>query len=154
MHGSLDDVEQQRIVSDFARESSPVRVLITGDVASEGVNLHRQCHHLIHYELPWSLIRIEQRNGRIDRYGQHHSPQIAMMVLEPSDAKFSGDIRVLKSLMDKEHEAHLALGEASSLMGQYSAVREEDAIRAVLAGKKELGDVLRSADDVAAGQGD
>ena len=61
------DVEQQEIVENFKLETSPVRVLVTGDVASEGVNLHAQCHHLIHYDIPWSLIRIEQRNGRIDR---------------------------------------------------------------------------------------
>ena len=59
-----------------SRQTRPIRVLVTGDVASEGVNLHAQCHHLIHFDIPWSLIRIEQRNGRIDRYGQLHPPRI------------------------------------------------------------------------------
>ena len=68
--------EQQKIVEEFALADAPVRVLLTGDVASEGVNLHRQCHHLIHYDIPWRLIRIEQRNGRIDRYGQEHQPAV------------------------------------------------------------------------------
>jgi superfamily II DNA/RNA helicase len=60
LHGGLTDIEQQDIVSDFKKASSPVRVLITGDLASEGVNLHAQCHELVHYDIPWSLIRIEQ----------------------------------------------------------------------------------------------
>lgn len=154
MYGGLDDMEQQRVVDEFARERSDVRVLITGDVASEGVNLHRQCHNLIHYELPWSLIRIEQRNGRIDRYGQKHSPQIAMMVMEPSDPNFSGDVRILSSLMEKEHEAHKALGQASSLMGEYSQTREEEQIRQVLAGQKNLDDVVRSVEDIEEGDED
>ena len=64
MHAGLTDEEQQRVVDEFKQAGSPVRVLVTGDVASEGVNLHAQCHHLIHYDIPWSLIRIEQRNGR------------------------------------------------------------------------------------------
>ena len=74
LHGGFSDVEQQEIVDVFKLETSPIRVLLTGDVASEGVNLHAQCHHLIHYDIPWCLIRIEQRNGRIDRYGQKHPP--------------------------------------------------------------------------------
>ncbi len=86
---------------------------MTGDVASEGVNLHAQCHELIHYDIPWSLIRIEQRNGRIDRYGQSVSPQITTLLLDPSDPGFSGDVRVLTRLMEKEDQAHRALGDAA-----------------------------------------
>ncbi len=149
MHGSLPDVEQQRIVDDFSREHSPVRVLITGDVASEGVNLHKQCHNLIHYDLPWSLIRIEQRNGRIDRCGQRHSPRIAMLVLQPTDDKFSGDIRILSALLEREHEAHRALGDSASLMGKYSVSAEEKEIERVLSGQKSLDEVLHAPEDIA-----
>ena len=148
MHGSLGDMEQQRVVDEFSRESSPLRVLITGDVASEGVNLHKQCHNLIHYDLPWSLIRIEQRNGRIDRYGQRNSPRIAMLVLQPTDERFSGDIRILSALLEREHEAHHALGESSSLMGKYSISAEEKEIEKVLAGRQNLDDVLLAPEEV------
>ena len=83
LHGGLTDEEQQDVVESFKQASSPIRVLVTGDVASEGVNLHTQCHELIHFDIPWSLIRIEQRNGRIDRYGQKHPPQITTLLLDP-----------------------------------------------------------------------
>src|SRR5690606_35212362 len=69
LDGSVSEVDQQEIVESFKQSGSPIRILITGDIASEGVNLHAQCHELIHFDIPWSLIRIEQRNGRIDRYG-------------------------------------------------------------------------------------
>lgn len=151
MHGGLPDDEQQRIVEAFKQEQSDVRVLVTGDVASEGVNLHAQCHELVHYDIPWSLIRIEQRNGRIDRYGQKHAPRITTLLLDPTSEGFAGDVRVLKRLMDKEHEAHTALGDVASLMGQYDVKSEEDEIRKVLAGQKDLDDVVQSVEEVAAG---
>ncbi len=46
LHGGLTDEEQQDVVESFKKASSPIRVLITGDLASEGVNLHEQCHEL------------------------------------------------------------------------------------------------------------
>lgn len=151
LHGQLSDELQQSIVESFKQEHSPIRVLVTGDVASEGVNLHLQCHNLIHYDIPWSLIRIEQRNGRIDRYGQRTSPQITTLLLDSGDDKFSGDIRVLQSLVSKEHEAHKILGEAGSLMGEYLDEREEKAILEVLRGAKTLDDVVATPDQVLSG---
>ncbi|WFN91657.1 helicase-related protein [Gordonia sihwensis] len=151
LHGGLSDVEQQEIVDSFKLETSPIRVLVTGDVASEGVNLHAQCHHLIHYDIPWSLIRIEQRNGRIDRYGQQHPPVISSLILEPSDPEFSGDLRVLSRLLERENLAHGTLGDVASLMGKHSVADEETAIRDVLLGKSTLDEQIRDVDDVAAG---
>jgi hypothetical protein len=151
LHGGLSDVEQQEIVDSFKLETSPIRVLVTGDVASEGVNLHAQCHHLIHYDIPWSLIRIEQRNGRIDRYGQKHPPVISSLILEPSDPDFSGDLRVLSRLLERENQAHSTLGDVASLMGKHSVTEEENVIRDVLAKGIKLEDAVRSAEEVAAG---
>ncbi|WP_350279109.1 SNF2-related protein [Kribbella sp. HUAS MG21] len=153
MHGGLSDVVQQEIVESFKQESSPIRVLVTGDVASEGVNLHTQCHELIHFDIPWSLIRIEQRNGRIDRYGQKHPPQITTLLLNPDSEQFAGDIRILRSLVEKEHEAHRALGDSASLMGEYDVLAEERAIRDVLAGKRDFDDVVRTPDQIRAEDG-
>lgn len=148
MHGGLPDEEQQRIVEAFKQAHAPVRVLLTGDVASEGVNLHAQCHELVHFDIPWSLIRIEQRNGRIDRYGQRHRPRITTLLLDPTSPGFAGDIRVLGKLVDKEYQAHTALGDVASLMGKYDVGSEEDAIRRVLAHELSLDDAVRSVEEV------
>lgn len=56
-------------------------VLISTDAAAEGLNLHQQCHHLIHLELPFNPNRLEQRNGRIDRYGQQQDPIVRYLFL-------------------------------------------------------------------------
>jgi ERCC4-related helicase len=152
LHGGLSDIEQQELIDSFKLETSPIRVLVTGDVASEGVNLHAQCHHLIHYDIPWSLIRIEQRNGRIDRYGQKHPPVISSLILEPSDPEFSGDLRVLSRLLERENQAHETLGDVASLMGKHSVTEEENAIRDVLVKGADVDAVVRTAAEVAAGE--
>lgn len=150
MHGGLSDEEQLRIVDSFKQTTSPIRILVTGDVASEGVNLHLQCHELIHYDIPWSLIRIEQRNGRIDRYGQTKPPRITTLLLDPDTETFGGDLRVLSRLVEREEEAHTALGDTSWLMGEFSVRAEEDAIRDVLAGRRDFDDTVRSPEDALA----
>ncbi|WP_376871802.1 helicase-related protein [Albirhodobacter sp. R86504] len=63
--GSVEaDVRTQEVIDAFGQEKSPIRIMIASDMASEGLNLHFQCHRLIHFDLPWSLLRFQQRNGR------------------------------------------------------------------------------------------
>ncbi|MFD1086012.1 DEAD/DEAH box helicase [Micromonospora andamanensis] len=123
LHGSQSDDAQQRIVKDFALADTDVRVLLTSDIAAEGVNLHRQCHNLIHFDVPWSLITIEQRNGRIDRYGQKTSPQIRVLLHRSANPNHEADERVARVLTVKEDAAHRTLGESAALMG----LRDEEA---------------------------
>lgn len=131
-HNSKSDDEQQQIVESFSMASAPIRVLVTSDIASEGVNLHKQCHHLVHFDLPWSLITLEQRNGRIDRYGQERSPEIRYLIYDPEDPEIASDVRIVSKLIEKENTAHRALGHAASVMGLYSEKAEEDKIKQAL----------------------
>jgi ERCC4-related helicase len=128
LHGGLADVKQMDVIEEFGLGDSNVRLLFTGDMASEGVNLHRECHHLIHFDLPWSLITIEQRNGRIDRYGQRHSPDIRALVQTPDHPHLTGDVRILTRLLEREHQAHRAFGESGSLLGLHDAAAEEESV--------------------------
>ena len=51
------------------RENPDVRVLVSTEVGSEGLDF-QFCHHVVNYDLPWNPMVVEQRIGRIDRYGQ------------------------------------------------------------------------------------
>lgn len=128
MHGGLSDEQQMQCVEDFGLADTPVRILFTGDVASEGVNLHRQCHQLIHYDVPWSLIRIEQRNGRIDRYGQAHKPQFRALILTSGVEDAKDDRTVAERLLEREDEAHRSMGTAEAVSGLYRAEAEEKSL--------------------------
>ena len=87
--GSVEaDTQTQQVIESFGQERSQIRILIASDMASEGLNLHFQCHRLIHFDLPWSLLRFQQRNGRIDRYGQDRAPQITYFVGKSTHPKF------------------------------------------------------------------
>ncbi|WP_054812004.1 DEAD/DEAH box helicase [Nocardia arizonensis] len=121
----MSDQTQQDIIERFGLSDSPVRILVTTDVTSEGVNLHRQCHHLIHFDVPWSLIRIEQRNGRIDRYGQRFQPQFKALILTSALEGAKDDRTVAEKLLAKEEAAHRSIGTAEAVSGEYRAEREE-----------------------------
>lgn len=125
LHGGLPDVDQQRIVEDFGKEEAPVRLLIASDVASEGINLHYLSHHLIHFDIPWSLMVFQQRNGRIDRYGQEKTPYILYLVNQSGNTKIKGDMRILELLIKKDDEAVKNIGDPSALMGVYDIDEEE-----------------------------
>jgi hypothetical protein len=126
VHGSgIEDVDLQQMVEDFGRDRSPVRLMLASDIASEGLNLHFLCHKLIHFDIPWSLMVFQQRNGRIDRYGQERQPHIAYLYTEPEHPKVRGDLRILELLMEKDEQAAKNIGDPSVFLGVFDAREEE-----------------------------
>lgn len=125
LHGTMDDVDQQHVVESFGKDTSPVRLLVASDVASEGINLHFLSHRMIHFDIPWSLMVFQQRNGRIDRYGQDKQPQIVYIATQSSNPKINGDMRILELLIQKDEQATKNVGDPSAFMGVYDISEEE-----------------------------
>ena len=84
-----DDIDLQQIVDDFGRDRARSVMLVATDIASEGINLHFLSHKLVHFDIPWSLMVFQQRNGRIDRYGQERQPVIAYLCTDPGEPSAS-----------------------------------------------------------------
>lgn len=128
MRGDMRDKDLMETVEAFNRKESPVRLLICSDVASEGINLHHLSHRMIHFDIPWSLMVFQQRNGRIDRYGQTRQPQIRYLLTESNNAKVRGDQRILEILIQKDEQASKNIGDPSEFLGVYDQKLEEDAV--------------------------
>lgn len=132
--GSVEaDVRTQQTIEAFGQERSPIRILIASDMASEGLNLHFQCHRLIHFDLPWSLLRFQQRNGRIDRYGQDRHPQISYFVGESTHPKVR-QMWVLEKLVAKDLAAQQGVGDPAVFLGVGDAEEEEAVVAEAIAG--------------------
>lgn len=125
LHGGMTDIEQQQIVESFGVEESKVRLLIASDVASEGINLHYQSHRLIHFDIPWSLLTFQQRNGRVDRYGQAKQPELYYLLTESAHDQIRGDQRILEILINKDQQVQDNIGDPSEFTGMHTAEEEE-----------------------------
>lgn len=103
--GRIGDDERRTKVEELARE--PCRVLVATDCLSEGINLQHAFNAVLHYDLPWNPNRLEQREGRVDRYGQIAKVVKAIRYFSPDSAV---DGVVLEVLLNKAREIHRTLG--------------------------------------------
>ena len=99
-----DEVRKARIDD---MESSSKKVLVATDCLSEGINLQNQFTAVLHYDLPWNPNRLEQREGRIDRYGQR-SEKVKAYLLYGTTNPIDGV--VLKVLLRKVREIRRSTG--------------------------------------------
>ena len=98
IHGGLDYREREAQVELFRRplDDGGANYLVATDAAGEGINL-QFCWLMVNYDVPWNPARLEQRMGRIHRYGQQHDPVVIANLV----AGETREGRVLKTLLDK-----------------------------------------------------
>lgn len=84
-----------------------IRFLVSTEAAGEGIDLQERCHTLIHVDLPWNPMRLHQRVGRLNRYGQKH-PVDVVTIRNPSTV----ESRIWGKLETKLHHIMEALGHA------------------------------------------
>ena len=143
--GSLADIESQEVIEEFGKKDGSIRLLLCTDAGSQGVNLHYFCNRMFNYDLPWSLIILEQRNGRIDRYGQEKTPFIHYLVLKSENENVKADMRIIERLKEKEEVVYETLGDVGSVMRLYNPDKEEESTAKAIAEGND--DFLEIAED-------
>lgn len=125
LYGGQDRDERERIKNVFTEDLDldPMRILLATDAASEGINLQRHCHRVLHWEIPWNPNRLEQRNGRVDRHGQP-APEVLVHHFVPAgwenaafvEGSLEDELAFLQVAVDKVHNIREDLGSAGDVI--------------------------------------
>ncbi|MFV2127471.1 DISARM system SNF2-like helicase DrmD [Micromonospora sp. LOL_013] len=125
LFGGQDPQDREQVKNVFTEDPAldPVRVLLATDAASEGINLQRHCHRLLHWEIPWNPNRLEQRNGRIDRHGQR-AAEVQVLHFVPAgwqhadytDGSLEDELAFLRLAVEKVEAIRTDLGSAGEVI--------------------------------------
>ena len=119
------------VIKNFQDDPS-TRVLISSEVASEGVDL-QFCRVLINYDLPWNPMKVEQRIGRIDRIGQAAEKLIIWNLFYADTI----DARIYKRLHERLNIFKYALGSLEAVLGHEMARLEEELLKGELSQEQQ-----------------
>ena len=118
--GEIGDEERRAKIAGLV-DASDRRVLVATDCISEGINLQDHFDSVIHYDLPWNPNRIEQREGRVDRFGQT-SPKVMRTLIYGADNLI--DPLVMQVLIRKHLKIREDLGFSLPVSGENDQVVE------------------------------
>lgn len=121
IQGSTDTEERELIRQRFSADPADedVRVLIATDSAGEGIDLQAHCHRLVNFDIPFNPSRLEQRIGRIDRYGQTFAPEVYHFVPDATSTTYAADMDFMARIATK-------VGRAASDLGSMNQVIDHD----------------------------
>ena len=108
INGSMLMDARKQHVHDFNENTLNPRFLVSTEAGGEGLNMQKSCHVIVNYDLPWNPMRLQQRIGRVYRYGQHKQVQIYNIKTDSQSAAFA-DQRIEKYLRAKVQEITGAL---------------------------------------------
>ncbi len=67
LNGDMGTRKKYKAIKRFNQKA---RILISTEAGGEGLDMHQECHIMVNYDIPWNPMRLHQRTGRLDRYGQ------------------------------------------------------------------------------------
>ncbi|WP_291414596.1 DISARM system SNF2-like helicase DrmD [Actinophytocola sp.] len=118
IQGSTPTEEREKIRAQFTEDPAryPVRVLIATDSAGEGIDLQTHCHRLVNFDIPFNPSRLEQRIGRIDRYGQRETPEIYHFSPNSTSTTYAADMDFMRRIAEKVGNVAHDLGSVNQVI--------------------------------------
>jgi superfamily II DNA or RNA helicase len=113
--------EQLRLAFQEPPDQNPVRILLATDAASEGIDLHEHCYRLVNYDIPFNPNKLEQRIGRIDRYGQPRRPEVRHFIgtgWESASDTYKADLEFLARIAVKVARMEEDLGTVNAVLAE------------------------------------
>ncbi len=117
--GRIPSSERAEIVEELAPFDQ--RIIVATDCLSEGINMQSLFDSVVHYDLSWNPTRHEQREGRVDRFGQP-KPEVRVLTYYGSDNRIDG--LVLEVLLRKHRTIRNSLGYSVPVPGDANTVAE------------------------------
>jgi len=142
IHGGYKVLDRYAIIEQF-RDKPEIRVLISSDVGSEGLDF-QFCDTLFNYDLPWNPMKVEQRIGRIDRFGQE-SPRVRIYNLSIED---SIESRILMRLYDRIEIFTRSIGDIEAILGEQIRILTESIFSKKLTSKEEIEQAEKTAENI------
>ena len=140
--GGTDSDEREIIKAKFQADPSeqPLRILLATDAAGEGIDLQNYCHRLVNFDIPFNPNRLEQRAGRIDRYGQEKDPEIYHFDADTtSGVGYLGDVEMLARVLRKIVQQEQDLGSVNPVISQEIQARLTGSKSSAKEPKKKVG---------------
>ena len=118
IQGATPAEERELIRARFTAppEDEPLRVLLATDAAGEGIDLQTYCHRLVNFDIPFNPSRLEQRIGRIDRYGQRFVPEIFYLAPTHKSSSYALDHAFVRRIAEKVATIQGDLGSANPVV--------------------------------------
>ncbi|WP_256842152.1 DISARM system SNF2-like helicase DrmD [Ornithinimicrobium cryptoxanthini] len=118
IQGSTPPEDREDVRARFSADpvDQPVRVLVATDSAGEGIDLQAHCHRLVNFDVPFNPSRLEQRIGRIDRYGQRYAPEIFHFVPDATASTYGADMDFVRRIAEKVGQVAQDLGSVNQVI--------------------------------------
>ena len=143
MHGDIPTKDRQKIIKKF-RQTNEIKILLSSEVGSEGLDFEF-CSVIFNYDLPWNPMRVEQRIGRLDRFGQKHEK---ILIYNFSMAGTIDD-EILNRLYRRINVFERYIGDLDAILGDQITELTKDIFNTRLTQEQKIRKIEKVAENIA-----
>jgi SNF2 family DNA or RNA helicase len=143
IHGDIPTKGRQKIIKEF-RKTDEIKILLSSEVGGEGLDFEF-CNVIFNYDLPWNPMRVEQRIGRLDRYGQRHEK----ILIYNFSMVGTIDDEILKRLYQRINIFERYIGDLDAILGDQITELTKEIFNTKLTYEQKVQKIEKVAENIA-----